>query len=134
MEYHCRGQLRMMSNRRLWALSSILGVITWLGLAYVVYDTDPGIALNRLAFLMLLFVALLTTFSPLAHFLHFRFTAARSYRSDVRRSFREGGLVALFFVLCAWLRMSQALNWINALLILSALALIEAFVLVRSSQ
>ena len=124
----------MMSNRRLWALSSILGVITWLGLAYVVYNTDPGIALNRLAFLMLLFVALLATFSPLAHFLHFRFTAARSYRSDIRRSFREGGLAALFFVLCAWLRMSQALNWINALLMLSALALIEAFVLVRSSQ
>lgn len=123
----------MMSKGRLWAVSSILGVISWLELAYVVYGTDPEIALNRLAFLVLLFVALLTTFSPMAHFLHFRFTAASSYRSDVRRSFREGGLAALFFVLCAWLRMSQALNWINALLLLSALALIETFILVRSS-
>jgi len=122
-----------MSNWRLWGISSILCVLSWLGLAYVVYSTDPRIALNRLAFLALLFVALLTTSAPLAHFLHFRFTDPRSYRSDVRRSFREGGLAALFFVLCAWLQMSQALNWINALLVLTALALMEAFILVRSS-
>jgi hypothetical protein len=122
-----------MSNRRLWAGSSIVGILSWLGLAYVVYGTDPGMALNRLSFLVFLSIALLTTFAPLAHFLHFRFTDRKSYRSDVRRSFREGGLAALFFVICAWLRMSQALNWINALLVLSALALIEAFILVRSS-
>ncbi len=123
----------MTGNWRVWPASVILGVISWLGLAYVVYGTDPGIALNRRTFLVLLFIALLTTFSPVAHFLHFRFTAAKSYRSDIRRSFREGGLAALFIVLCAWLRMSQALNWINALLVLSALALIEAFILIRGS-
>ena len=124
----------MMNNRRLWTVSSVLGALSWLGLAYVVYATDPGTSLNRLAFLTLLFVALLTTLSPLAHFLHFRFTDPKSYRSDVRSSFREGGLAAFFFVLCAWLQMSRALNWINALLVLSALALIEAFILVRSSE
>lgn len=122
-----------MSNRRLWALSSILSVLSWVGLAYVVYTTDPASVLNRLAFLALLFVGLLTTLSLVAHYLHFRFTAAKSYRSDIRRSFREGGLAALFLGLCAWLRMGQALNWINALLLLSALALIEVFILVRSS-
>jgi hypothetical protein len=121
----------MMTNQRLWTVSSILGVLCWLGLAYVVYSTDPEVSLNRLAFLLLLFVALLTTLSPLAHFLHFRFTDPKSYRSDVRRSFREGGLAALFIVLCTWLQMSRALNWINALLVLSALALIEAFILLR---
>lgn len=134
MRHHYTGQPIVISKGRLWAVSAILGVIGWLGLVYLVYGTDPGIALNRLTFLVLLFVALLTTFSPVAHFLHFRFTAAKSYRSDVRRSFREGGLAALFFVLCSWLRMSQALNWINALLVLSALALIEAFILVRGSR
>ena len=120
-----------MSKRRPWMISSVACVLSWLGLAYVVLRTDPGIALHRLAFLVLLFVATLTAFSPIAHFLHFRFTAAGSYRSDVRRSFREGGLVALFFVLCAWLRMTEALNWVNGLLLLSALALIEVFVLAR---
>jgi hypothetical protein len=123
----------MITKSLLWMASSTLGAASWLGLAYVVYNTDPDAAINRFAFLILLFVALLTTFSPVAHFLHFRFTTPKSYRSDVRRSFREGGLAALFLVLCAWLRMSQALNWINALLVLSALALIEAFILVRSS-
>lgn len=123
----------MATKRALWAVSGIVCVLSWLGLVYVVYITDPAVALNRRVFLALLFVALLTTLSPAAHFLHFRFTAARSYRSDVRRSFREGGLAALFLALCAWLRMGQALNWINALLLLSALALIEVFILVRSS-
>ena len=128
------GRSRLMGNRRLWTVASIIGALSWLGLAYVIYSSDPEISLNRLSFLLLLFAALLTTFTPLAHFLHFRFTDPKSYRSDVRRSFREGGLVALFFVLCAWLRMTRALTWINGLLVLSALALIEAFILVRSSQ
>lgn len=122
-----------MSNRRLWALSFVVCVLSCLGLACLVYATDPSVALNRLAFLVLLFFALLTTLSAVAHFLHFRFTPARLYRSDVRRSFREGGLAAVFLVLCAWLRMGQALNWINALLLLSALALIEVLMLVRSA-
>jgi hypothetical protein len=123
----------MMSNWRLWAILSIPSVLSWLGLAYLVSSTGPEIALNRFILLILLFVALLTILAPLAHFLHFRFTDPKSYRSDFRRSFREGGLAALFFALCVWLRMSQALNWINALLVLSALALIEAFILVRRS-
>ncbi len=123
----------MMGARRLWVVSSIAGVASWLGLAYTVYYTDPGIAINRLAFLILLFLALLTALSPVAHFLHFRFTPASSYHTDVQRSFREGALAALYFVLCAWLQMGQALNWINALLLLSALALIETFILLRSS-
>lgn len=133
MEHYQGGRQQTVSNRRLWALSSILSVLSWVGLAYVVYTTDPASVLNRLAFLVLLSMGLLTTLSPVAHYLHFRFTAAKSYRSDVRRSFREGGLAALFLALCAWLRMGQALNWINALLLLSALALIEVFILVRSS-
>lgn len=123
----------MATNRGQWAVSSIICVLSWLGLAYVVYTRDPGLVANRLAFLVLLFVALLTTFSPVAHFLHFRFTPRRTYRGDLRRSFREGGLAALFLTLCAWLQMGQALNWINSLLLLSALALIEVLILVRSS-
>ncbi len=122
-----------MGKQRPWKAFSVLGILGWLGLAYIVLCTDPGIALHRLLFLVLLFVALLATFAPVAHFLHFRFTTAGSYQSDVQRSFREGALAALFFVLCAWLRMTEALDWINGLLLLSALALIEVFVLARGS-
>ncbi|NIN64832.1 MAG: hypothetical protein GTO63_09050 [Anaerolineae bacterium] len=122
-----------MSSRRLWMVCFVVCVLSWVGLAYLIFNTDPAVPLNRLWFLVLLFVALLATLSPLAHYLHFRFTARSAYRSDNRRSFREGGLAALFLSLCAWLRMGQALNWINALLLLCALALIEVFILVRSS-
>lgn len=122
-----------MESRRLWTVSTLVGLISWLGLAYVVFNTDPALTVNRLAFLVLSFLGLVTALSPVAHFLHFRFTSSKSYRSDARRSFREGGLAALFLMLCAWLRMGQALNWINALLLLSALALVEVFILVKSS-
>ena len=123
----------MASGRRLWALSFVVCISSWLALAYVAWSTDPSVATNRLVFLSLLFVGLLTLLAPVAHFLHFRFTPAKSYRSDVRRSYREGALAAIFVTLCAWLRMGQALNWINTLLLLSALALVEVFILVKSS-
>jgi hypothetical protein len=122
-----------MESRRLWTVSTLVGLICWVGVAYVVFNTDPALSVNRLAFLVLLFLGLVAVLSPVAHFLHFRFTSSKSYRSDARRSFREGGLAALFLMLCAWLRMGQALNWINALLLLSALALVEVFILVKSS-
>lgn len=122
-----------MTSRRLWALSWVVCISSLLALAYVIWNTDPSVTVNRLLFLGLLFVALLTLLSPLAHYLHFRFTSSKSYRSDARRSFREGALAALFLTLCAWLRMGQALNWINTLLLLSALALVEVFILLRGS-
>ena len=126
-------QRTMETGRRLWALSWVVCVSTWLALAYVIWNTDPSLAINRMLFLGLLFVGLLTLLSPLAHYLHFRFTSAKSYRSDAKRSFREGALAALFLTLCSWLRMGQALNWINTLLLLSALALVEVFILLRGS-
>ena len=123
----------MASSRRLWVFSFLIGVFSWLGLAYVVWSTDPALAMNRVAFVVLLFFGLLTVSSAVAHYLHYRFTSAKSYRSDAKRSFREGALAALFLTLCAWLRMGQALNWINSLLLLSALALVEVFILLKSS-
>ncbi|MDH4208503.1 MAG: hypothetical protein OEV76_06500 [Anaerolineae bacterium] len=123
----------MAGNKRLWSFSLLASVCVWLGLAYLIWSTDPGLWVNRAIFLVLLFLGLLTLLSPLAHYLHFRFTSAKSYRSDAKRSLREGGLAAAFFTLCAWLQMGEALNWINALLLLSALALVEVFMLLKSS-
>jgi hypothetical protein len=123
----------MAGNKRLWSFSLLASLCVWLGLAYLVWSADPDVWVNRAIFLVLLFVGLLTLLSPLAHYLHFRFTSAKSYRSDAKRSFREGGLAAAFFTLCAGLQMGEALNWINALLLLSALALVEVFVLLKSS-
>ena len=123
----------MASGRSLWVLSAVVCLSSWLGLCYVVWNTDPALKVSRLLFLALLFLGSLTLLSALAHYLRFRFRSAKSYRSDIKRSFREGALAALFLTLCAWLRMGQALNWINALLLLSALALIEVFILLRSS-
>jgi hypothetical protein len=37
----------------------------------------------------------------------------------------------LFLVLCAWLQMLRALNWIIAALVLAVFSLIEIFILTR---
>jgi hypothetical protein len=123
----------MASGRRLWALSFVVCIASWLAMGYLVWNTSPSVVINRLAFLCALFVGWLTLLAPVAHFLHFRFTPAKSYKSDFRRSYREGALGAVFVTLCALLRMGQALNWINTLLLLSALALVEVFILIRGS-
>jgi hypothetical protein len=122
-----------MNKWRPWAVCCAVWAVSWAALAYVVNYTDPEISVHRLAFLVLLFLASLTTVSPLAYLLHLRFAGDRSYRRDVQTSFREGGLAALFLVLCTWLRMGDALNWVNALLLLSALALVEVFTLAKGS-
>ena len=41
---------------------------------YVVFNTDPALTVNRLTFLVLFFLGLVTILSPVSHFLHFRFT------------------------------------------------------------
>ena len=98
--------------------SAFVAVLSWAGLVWLVCRTSPG-PLTRPLFLALLFVALVSTFIPIA--LHFVEHGLRA----VRRS----GWAALFITLCAWLRMIRALNWLVALILLGAFGLIEFLVL-----
>lgn len=110
-------------------LSVLASLPAWAGLAYIVANTDPRQVDSRSLFLVILFLALALTFTPLFNYLEWR--AARA--PHFMRAARRGGLASLFLVLCAWLRMNQALSLVNALLLLAALILTEALLWARST-
>jgi len=111
-------------------LSSILvGILSWVCLGFLVSFTSPG-NFTRPAFLLLLFVALMATFVPIAFYFNRRFVSSGNGEDSVR-AIRQSGLAALFLVLCAWLRMIRSLNWAVALLVLGLLVSIEVVILTR---
>ncbi len=120
-----------MTSRRPVFISLALALPSWAGLAYIIVYADPRVAANRLLFLLLLFLGLSSTLTPLLHFVQSRLANRETYGGDILRSTRRSGLLALFFVLCAWMRMSQALSWTNAFLLSTALVLIEILMSVR---
>ena len=122
-----------MTSRRPLLISLALALPSWAGLAYIIAYADPRVATNRFLFLAFLFFSLAFSLIPLFHFLEYRLANSGSYRGDILRSARRGGLLALFFVLSAWMKISQALNWTNAFLLVAALVLTEIFMVVRSA-
>jgi len=121
-----------MTSRRPLLISLALTLPSWAGLAYIIVYADPRVAANRYLFLVFLFFSLAFALTPLVHLIEYRLASAESYGGDILRSARRSGLLALFFALCAWMKMSQALNWTNALLLVAALVLTEIFMVVRS--
>jgi len=122
-----------MTSRRSLLILLALALPSWAGLAYIFVFAVPEVATNRFLFLAFLFLSLAFSLTPLCHFLEYRLANPESYRGDILRSARRSGLLALFFVLCAWMKMSQALNWTNAFLLVAALVLAEIFMVVRSA-
>lgn len=111
--------------------SLILGILLWILLLYLVLNTDPREEISRLRFLGVLFLALVFTLTPLVHWLEYLTTSPLTYRGDLLRSARRGGLVALFLGLLAWLRMNSTLNLASALVLFLALIFTELLTRVR---
>ncbi len=118
-----------MSNRGLALISAFLAVFGWAGLGYLLNNIQPQ-AIAILAFFILLFATLTTTFIPVTCYLNHRFVDPRD-PPDGWRSVRQSGWLALFIVLCAWLQSLRVLNWVVALLLLGVFGLIEIFILTR---
>ena len=104
--------------------------LSWLGVVYILYSTRPE-GVNLWLFFLALFASFLTTSTPFAYYLHFRFAASKPERSRMLRALREGALVGFLIVLCAWLQMIRALNWMNGMIIFGILALLETFLLAK---
>ncbi|MFQ6013824.1 MAG: hypothetical protein ACE5NP_00090 [Anaerolineae bacterium] len=118
------------THRGALVISFLLAVLCWLGLWYLVTSTDP-VLINRLLFLLLLSLAVLTTLTPAVYYLSLRFSAQEPYEGRLVRSLREASFLALFVAVCAWLRMIRVLNLVNGALLLGTLVLAETFILVR---
>jgi hypothetical protein len=118
------------SGKRISAISVFLAILAWLGLYFLINSFSPKTS-ARFLFFPLLFVALSTTFVPAAFYLNYRFARPKDQVVSNWRPIRQSGWAALFLVLCAWLQMLRALNWIIAALVLAVFSLIEIFILTR---
>jgi hypothetical protein len=118
------------SGKKVSAISVFLAVFAWLGLYFLMNSFSPTTS-TRSLFFPLLFVALTTTFVPGAFYLNYRFAKPKGQTVNNWRPIRQSGWAALFLVLCAWLQMLRALNWVIALLVLAVFSLIEIFILTR---
>lgn len=119
-----------MSTRGILALSILLALLGWLALGSFTYYNPPD-ALNRWIALAILWPTLLTTLLPLAYVIHLRL---RSSGYILSRAARQSALAALFLTLSVWLRMVQALNWANAILMLSLFVLTEVLLSAREDR
>ena len=120
-----------MSGKRISAISVFLAILAWLGLYFLINSFSPKTSARSL-FFPLLFVALTTTFVPVAFYLNYRFARPRGQAVISNwRPIRQSVGAALFLVLCVWLQMLRVLNWIIAALVLAVFSLIEVFILTR---
>lgn len=113
------------------AIFLALAFLSWLGLLYLILNTDPREAVGRLRFLGVLFLALTFSLVPFFHYWQFRSAPVTNYREDLFRSVRRGGLMALFLSLLAWLRMNGTLNAVNALILFWVMVLTEVLIQMR---
>lgn len=108
-----------------------LGALAWTCLAYVVVDTSPDLALNRIAFFVALYVGLLAWLSVGAYALSFRLFSRKRYRGNVSRSIQHGAVAATIFEAAALLQLARALSLLAVVLLVGVFLMAEGAVLLR---
>jgi len=88
--------------------SILVAVLSWVCLGFLVNYTRPG-TLTQPVFLLLLFVALMATFIPVAFYFNRRFASSEDDEDSnlisskgSTRAVRQSGSAALFLVFCAY--------------------------------
>ncbi len=115
----------------------LLGAGSWALLGYVLVFVGPPARgetsfFTYVAFLAIVFVALSSVMSILAGGVSRRFLAPAStpFRG-MMRALRQGGLLALFIVTLLAMSPLGVLNWLNASLVFTIVALTEFFFMAR---
>ena len=105
--------------------------ICWTGLILVVTFLSPDATgmPGYLVFMLLFFGAVSSIFLPLGYWLGYRLLTLRAHRRDTGRARREAYLAGLFVALSLAMNMGGFYNWLNALLLLLILVLVESFAL-----
>jgi hypothetical protein len=119
-----------MGTRGLLLVCLLLAIVGWFAMGYFTYQYPPD-ALNRWIGLALLWPTLVASFVPLIHAVHSR----RGDESEIAtRATRQSVFAATYVTLCLWLRMIQALNWANGLLMLLLFVATEALLSGRPTE
>jgi len=115
---------RMNRRTALYTLA-ILAPLAWVMLVVYTHFVPPRDAPAFAAFFVLLYVALTSTFAPLAYAIGLRFISSRLYRATLRHSLRQGALLALWIVFNLLLRALHSWSIFTALVSLGILVVVE---------
>ncbi|GCE26093.1 hypothetical protein KDA_15770 [Dictyobacter alpinus] len=114
-----------------FSIVSLIAPLAWGGLFLFTYFVPPSAPLPILAFFLLLTIALLSTFFPLAYSLGQRLLFTRRYRATKRQALRQA--ILLSFIVLANLILLSLHSWnpLTALIIVIAMVLVEVLFLAR---
>ena len=120
-----------MNGRTALTTLAILAPLAWIALLVYTHFVPPRDVLAFVAFFVLLFVALTSTFSPLAYVIGLRFLSSRLYRATVRHSLRQGALLAFWIVFNLMLRALNSWSIFTAIVSLGILIVVEVLSLAQ---
>lgn len=122
----------MMANRHPILTMVVVALVAWVGLGLYGKFVPPEGALARSLFLLLMFITLTATFTPIALLIGRRLIRSKWYaRHAWRHALRQGALVALAIVANLALKALDAWFWADIILIALAVVLIELIALAR---
>ncbi len=119
-----------MTNRGALYTMALLALLAWGGLLAFTYFLPPGIV-TAIILLIILFVALVCTISPLAYLIGLRFISSQLYRATLRYSLRQGILLALWIEFNLLLFALRSWSIFTAIVSLAIVAVIEVLSLAR---
>jgi hypothetical protein len=123
-------EMTMTSRVSLYTLIAI-APFSWGGLLLFTYYIPPINTLSFVAVLIILLVALTSTFAPIAYVLGRRLLSARRYHVTMRSAIRQGVLLALVIILNLIFRALDSWNIFMAFVILAAAIIVEVLFLAR---
>ncbi|MGH2497351.1 MAG: hypothetical protein ACRDIV_21835 [Ktedonobacteraceae bacterium] len=124
-------QKRRLTRRGALYTMILLALLAWGALLAFTHFEPPNAVMNFVVVFILLFVALASTFSPLAYLISLRFISSRLYRATLRHSLRQGILLAFWIVFNLVLRALHSWSLFTAIVSLGIIAVIEVLSLAR---
>ncbi len=118
-----------MSTRAILALCVVLALLGWFALASFTYHNPPE-GWNRWIATAILGLTLWTSLLPVVYALQ---RQGERDEDTVLLAARQSALASLYLTICLGLRLIQALNWANALLLLALFVLTEILLSTRGS-
>jgi hypothetical protein len=122
-----------MKQRKLLSAIVLIALLSWGGLLLFTYHVQPSTPLAFFAFFLILAVALMAIFFPLAYLIGKRFLFTRRYRSSVSQALRQGALLTFIVIANLALRLLHSWNLLTTFIIIAAAIIIEVLSLARKA-
>jgi hypothetical protein len=122
-----------MKQRKLLSAIVLIALLSWGGLLLFTYNVRPSTPLALFAFFLILAVALMIIFFPLAYLIGQRFLFTRRYRSTVSQALRQGALLSFIVIANLALRSLHSWNLLTTFIIIAAVIIIEVLSLARKA-